>query len=335
MKYLFNTFLLFSLAFFAASCDAQGQYTFPHDHSAPGKGGPLDLSNLSTATFTDGTDTFVITEENFTITNGTNGNYIVGDVRGANMPQFEIVDAANNSQALFRDNYISLNDATAGALATLSVASSPTLSLLGVNDAILDSDGLVLLENGGGAGVVQISQGTGFEVTDSTNTSQLTPTSLSVNGIPHLHARQLTKAANTSRTSSTTFADDDVIAGMVLPIGQYSFTALLEFDSSSATPDGKYRLNFTGSGSVDKFLMTAVHFSHNESTVTTYQVQTAATNHMVVDLDGATTQVCVINGSFRVSSNTVTAALQWAQNSSDGTATVLGEASYLRFEKSN
>lgn len=137
------------------------------------------------------------------------------------------------------------------------------------------------------------------------------------------------KTADTSRTSTTTLADDPHIAGIALPVGKYAVDAFLNFDNNGGGTQGiKFALNFTGTVS--------------EAGISTVGVEnnTPVTRNVIANYNSVITigdVTAAINFDWQRWSGflevTVAGnmALQWAQEASSANGSILRRGSYLTF----
>jgi len=136
-----------------------------------------------------------------------------------------------------------------------------------------------------------------------------------------------TKLADTSRSSTATLADDDHLAGFILAVGEYIIEAAIIVTSTSSTPDFKYAMQVV-SGTVSDSGVAVATVEHNGAATRIVTATFVAAQSWPVTLNLPI--VTTIHGHITIS---VAAVLdfQWAQNTSDGTATILKEGSYIKF----
>lgn len=135
---------------------------------------------------------------------------------------------------------------------------------------------------------------------------------------------RITKAADTSRDTTSTLADDGDIAGLLLPASRhFELEAFLSFTSASATPDAKAALQFSSAPTERDFLIV----QHDGSSTSSISQSTLA-SALAIPISAGNKGVAHIKGRVFVGS-AATLDLQWAQNTSDATATVLERGSYM------
>ncbi len=137
------------------------------------------------------------------------------------------------------------------------------------------------------------------------------------------------KVSDTSRNTTTTFADDDELANMSLAAGTYILEANLIPFSTSATPDFKYRLDLA-SGSVS--FSQRIDWEADDSAAFLGVDVGAYNGTNIVQLAASTDVGAFIKGVITISVAAVL-NLQWAQNTSDGTNVTLKSGSYVKFTK--
>ena len=132
------------------------------------------------------------------------------------------------------------------------------------------------------------------------------------------------KPASTSRTLTTTMADDPDLT-VALGVGRYSIQMYLPL-FSTGTGQGQFKFQFTFSGTQTS-IITSAHGRIAGSAVT-YATVTAASTSTAVAASIAATDWLRVDGAI-----TVTVAgsltLQWAQNTSHADATIVGIGSWL------
>lgn len=180
--------------------------------------------------------------------------------------------------------------------------------------------------------VTSTSDGDGdfFAVVDSlTVTKKLTKGNINISGFNNDMSVFAVKATDESVDTSTTLQDDDDIALMVIPTGaNYSIDGVLLVDSNSVTPDFKFKLNLV-SGTPAYLSMT--HLSYDIGGAAEAAASGALNTH-VVALDGTNFKAIHLKGMV-LASTELTITLQWAQNTSNATATILKAGSYLEFRR--
>ncbi len=142
------------------------------------------------------------------------------------------------------------------------------------------------------------------------------------------------KPADTTRTNTTTLADDPDLIITGLSAGSFAYTLFLDCIAPSNTPDIKYRLN----PSAGVLSGPRVGFEQFESgAASSVEIKTSGgasgTNNppIIANLDTWVRQT----GHFTLTL-AATVALQWAQNTLDAVnGTTLQQGSWLRIEEDN
>jgi len=135
--------------------------------------------------------------------------------------------------------------------------------------------------------------------------------------------RTVFKAAATARASTTTYTNDPDLVHSNVPAGTYEIDMVLFFTGVSNTPGYKAQINFTGTVA-DALLSTQYTQAGNLFA----QANSFAGGNVLVIASatvfsaGAGVDGVVVKGTVTLS-NTNTVALQWAQNSSNASATNL------------
>ena len=133
-----------------------------------------------------------------------------------------------------------------------------------------------------------------------------------------------------SKSSDTVLADSPALSAFSLPSGSiYEMYGLLIFDSSSATPDANYRMNISA-GVPGYWRQTNSHTSGTSGAAPAAFVTSTGTT--TATLDGTNHTYVEMRAIISPSSD-ITCALQWAQDTSDATATELLAGSYIKFFK--
>lgn len=167
-----------------------------------------------------------------------------------------------------------------------------------------------------------------FVVVDSSGIQRrLTKANIDVGGFDTGPSGSVTGSGE-SKTSDSTLANSPELSGFVLDAGKkYEYTALLVFESSSATPDAKFKLNIaSGIPSFRHESMVAV----DAAGVVTADSGSGVT--YIIPLDGTNINIAHLTGFIGVSSQ-VTCDIQWSQNTSDATATTLNLGSTIKFRE--
>lgn len=146
------------------------------------------------------------------------------------------------------------------------------------------------------------------------------------------------KTADTSRTSTTTLTDDPDLAVTLVANATYQFEVQF-YSVVQPAPDLKFKMNFTGTttygiyrGTIDSTGSTALDNATGSTTQTTFsRVGWASEGAALVTSTGAF--LFTIQGTVEVGASGGTLALQWAQNTSSGTAAVIGRGSYMKVKK--
>lgn len=142
------------------------------------------------------------------------------------------------------------------------------------------------------------------------------------------------KTADTSRAATTTFADDDHLSYAVEANAVYVMDGWIKYFAHS-TPDIKIQFT-TPTGTLGEWgwLMPG---SGTAATATAgFSIRTDT-----IDVGGSRTgygttdsnMFTPMNGFWRIGSTAGSVTLQWAQNTSDATASVLFTDSWLRFQR--
>lgn len=142
--------------------------------------------------------------------------------------------------------------------------------------------------------------------------------------VPDLSA----KTSDTARTSTTTFANDPDLLLTIPEGGRYQFEAFLQFSGGA----GGFKRQFTYSGTIhaDGFWIGCSSHVNGTGAVLGILDATAEQSHATVSTgDG---DYHHITGTARFSTSG-SLRMQWAQNSSSGTATTLKAGSFIRARK--
>jgi len=138
------------------------------------------------------------------------------------------------------------------------------------------------------------------------------------------------KTADETVTSSTTVQNDDQLFLPLSTNARYLFDSII-FYSGAATPAGDLKLKWTGPTGAT---MQWANFGVNTSGLTQYNavVETlAAASPRAVGTNGAGFWMsCAPKGIVTTSSTSGNLQLQWAQNSSSATGTIVYAGSYIR-----
>lgn len=135
------------------------------------------------------------------------------------------------------------------------------------------------------------------------------------------------KAADTAITSSTTLTADPALLSNPLAIGQYEFEVYLVFDSVTAAAGFKWELNGTAADSRGTIPVIGTGFVNGSFFSGNGTPYGAAVSYATVSNTADSNQV-LYKGSMLVST-AGTIGIQWAQNTSNGSATTLRAGSYI------
>jgi hypothetical protein len=155
------------------------------------------------------------------------------------------------------------------------------------------------------------------------STINLQATAVQLNGIP-FNTYSATKAASTSRNTTTTFASDPDLALTSIPAGTYEVEVVLFFDCTAAASGFKAQLSLSGTVANGVLAPFGANGS-NTSNFLGYQNYAAGViNVMTFSSAFATaTQNWIVARGTVTLSTTQNVALQWAQQTSSGSAAVL------------
>lgn len=137
-----------------------------------------------------------------------------------------------------------------------------------------------------------------------------------------------TKSASTSRTSTTTYADDPHLAGIPL-IASATYMVYANFAyNAGATPDFKYRFSVPTGCTFNGFRL-----FYNPAGGTVPPVINwipCGPQGGVTGMNGAALDVfCIVTGTLIVGSTAGNLGLEWAQDTSSATASTVNIGSYL------
>lgn len=160
----------------------------------------------------------------------------------------------------------------------------------------------------------------------TSNGSGTAPTWKNPEVVSHIY-----KSANTSRTSTTTFAADPDLAFTTASSTTYGFKIVVFFGSANNTPDFKFRINHSTSVTNIQYMAQmrdndVQTFTHTVNNALAQSV-TLATNDGVT---GANVGYVCIEGTVEVST-AGTFSFEWAQNASNGNATQVIRGSNLQY----
>lgn len=140
------------------------------------------------------------------------------------------------------------------------------------------------------------------------------------------------KTTDTSRASTTTFTDDEHLSYAVEANGVYVMDGAIKY-FADPTPDIKIQFS-TPTGTLGEWSWMMPGSTTAATGTTGYSIRTE-TNDVSGSRTGYGTSdsqhFTPISGIWRVGSTAGSVTLQWAQNTSNATATVLYTDSWLRF----
>ena len=157
-------------------------------------------------------------------------------------------------------------------------------------------------------------------------------------GAPSGGAAQLVqKPADESVTSSTVLQNDDDLAVSLVTSGDYVVEGLLLVTGAQA---GDIKVTFTVPASATgnmTFTGQIVAATTNDSLSRNLAITDFTTPDFATfgSVSTSAANSVVINGAIYTAGSSGTLQLQWAQNGSNGTATVVGKGSWLRVTKTN
>lgn len=142
------------------------------------------------------------------------------------------------------------------------------------------------------------------------------------------------KTADESRSATTTFADDTHLVFAAEASAVYTMVGWIKYFAST-TPDIKMQFSVP-SGCLGEWAWLMPGATTAGTTTTGYSIRTD-TNDVAGSRTGYgtsdTNMFTPISGIFRMSTTAGNIALQWAQNTSDATATVLFTDSWLQYTR--
>jgi hypothetical protein len=136
------------------------------------------------------------------------------------------------------------------------------------------------------------------------------------------------KAADTPVTSSTTLTQDPALLSNPLAIGQYELEIYLVFDSATAAAGFKWELSGSATDSRGTIPVIGVGFVNGAFFSGNATPYAAAVTYSTVSNTSNSNQV-LYKGTMLVST-AGTVGIQWAQGTSNGSATTLRAGSYIR-----
>lgn len=138
------------------------------------------------------------------------------------------------------------------------------------------------------------------------------------------------KTSDETVTSNTTVQNDDQLLLPLSTNARYLFDSII-FYSGAATPAGDLKIKWTGPAGA---VMQWANFGVNTSALTTYNVVVealAAASPRAVGTNGAGAWMsCRPGGILTTGSTSGNLQLQWAQNASSATGTIIYAGSYIR-----
>lgn len=198
----------------------------------------------------------------------------------------------------------------------------------------VDINGVITTINGSNEIAIGAFSGAGISLTDGTNTTIITSTSITQNGKEILPIRLNSTDNTVNRDTTTTLVNDFSAGSGGLVPNRYTFEGMIFFNTASATPNLKYRLNFTGAGAIADYNLTQIAFRDGEATPQ-FAYTNTYTDEMIVTLDGSNPIAIMIRGSFRVTGSVMTEFFQWAQNVSDAATVSRLPGSYLSIKRAD
>lgn len=299
----------------------------------------------------------------FTPTDGTNGLrnngvilWLLGDISGtwatnaSGNYEIKIIRTRNSLSTAPIEDLVQIASVTEyrwdkdGALTIASIDSGTwsgdTIAVnKGGTGAATFTDGAILLGSGTGAitaldattkGNLVVGDGTTDPIALAVGTDDhvLTADAAEASGMKWAaggaggaNSTTVIKQSNESVTSSTTVQDDDELLLAVAANTDYKIMGFLIASSASATPDIKYTLT-APVGAVVQWCLT-----HEETSVH------AATETEFISMGAGNDEMMGIVGSINNGANAGNVTVQWAQNTSDATATTVLAGSALTLHK--
>jgi len=152
------------------------------------------------------------------------------------------------------------------------------------------------------------------------------------NAFPHQY--NFVKSADTSRNTTTTFADDaHLVSTTIEGAYTYAFEICMYITCASAVPDFKWGINNTAE-TVCKWTELIQQGTVTSGGVAPTGDTGGGNSGSDVLMDGASDYMVIVKGFISWSSaGSKTFKLQWAQNTSDATAVVLKQGSYMFLER--
>ena len=137
------------------------------------------------------------------------------------------------------------------------------------------------------------------------------------------------KPTDEAITSDSTYSDDDTLV-VTIPAGETWVVSWYLFWNSPSTPDIKFRVNTTGSAETPTSFRWAILDDRLNYSSDDGSNSEGGQSYSSAGADDTTRLYAAIQAS---SLGSATVALQWAQNTSNGSATTMYAMSYLVAEK--
>jgi hypothetical protein len=138
--------------------------------------------------------------------------------------------------------------------------------------------------------------------------------------------RTVFKTADQAKASDATLGDDDALSFGVLANAKYAFRAVV-FYSTAATPDFKYTLTGPSSPTLVRFHAREIEFG----VARTDNEQTSFGNSRSVASGAATEGKIEIEGILHNGANAGAVTFQWAQATSNASATTVRAGSFIEY----
>lgn len=217
----------------------------------------------------------------------------------------------------------------------LDVTGTSTITLLAAATA---AAAFIVSVRNSGIGIVDVD-GNGTETIDGALTAQLSPGASATyvcdganwNSVGGGRPEEIrVKTGDESVTSSSTLQDDNQMVGFTVEVSTlYEIECFLFVTVASATPDFKLAWSFSQTPSQSQY----VALSANASGTVTGD-QSVMTTSVTYQIASAVDQSFFIKGSFQTHATLAgILTLQWAQGTSDGTATILKDGSWMKITR--